>query len=115
MEKLVEKLTSDPHLEHAFVKAINAKTPEFNALYLEDVKHTREIHTKSPHAREFIYRYAWLITAFAFAYIGAITFLEIPEGSQRFADTILGFILGTVLSVVIQFFYGASKPIQEDE
>jgi multisubunit Na+/H+ antiporter MnhE subunit len=41
-------------------------------------------------------------------YIFAITFYAIPADSVRFADTILGFLLGTVIAVLIQFFYGSS-------
>ena len=34
--------------------------------------------------------------------------LEIPKENIRFADTILGFLLGTIISAIIQFFYGSS-------
>jgi len=57
----------------------------------------------------FIYYYAWTITTVTFAYIFAITFAEIPEGNHRFADTVLGFLLGTGLAAIINFFYGSSK------
>jgi hypothetical protein len=42
-------------------------------------------------------------------YIGFITFGEIPERNIRFADTILGFILGTVIATILQFFFGTSQ------
>jgi multisubunit Na+/H+ antiporter MnhE subunit len=42
-------------------------------------------------------------------YICAITFLTIPENSVRFADTILGFLLGTIVATILQFFFGSSK------
>jgi hypothetical protein len=34
--------------------------------------------------------------------------ITIPETSVRFVDTILGFLLGTVVATIIQFFLGSS-------
>lgn len=42
------------------------------------------------------------------AYIGFITFGSIPPQNLRFADTILGFVLGTLVSTIINFFYGSA-------
>jgi hypothetical protein len=41
-------------------------------------------------------------------YIGFITFGEIPEDNIRFADTILGFVLGTMVASMFQFLLGSS-------
>jgi hypothetical protein len=41
-------------------------------------------------------------------YIGFITFGSIPTQNVRFADTILGFVLGTLVSTIINFFYGSA-------
>jgi hypothetical protein len=59
-------------------------------------------------AKNFIYLFATIWSVFAMVYIGFITFYTIPQASQRFADTILGFLLGTIVSAIIQFFYGSS-------
>jgi hypothetical protein len=42
-------------------------------------------------------------------YIAGITFIELPIASTRFADTILGFLLGTVISAFVQFWVGSSN------
>jgi len=60
-------------------------------------------------SKRFIYYYASFITIATFAYIFFITFREIPTENVRFADTVLGFLLGTGLSAIINFFYGSSK------
>lgn len=49
-----------------------------------------------------------IILVVGFSYIIAITWLPIPEDNQRFADTCLGFILGSLLATVINFFFGSS-------
>jgi hypothetical protein len=41
-------------------------------------------------------------------YIAFITFASIPTANVRFADTILGFVLGTVVSTILNFFFGSA-------
>ena len=60
-------------------------------------------------SKRFIYYLAAFWSIFAVVYICAITFLTIPETSVRFADTILGFLLGTIVATILQFFFGSSK------
>lgn len=59
-------------------------------------------------AKRFIYYFAAAWSIFCFIYIPTITFLSIPVANQRFADTILGFLLGTILASMFGFFYGNS-------
>lgn len=60
-------------------------------------------------SKRFIYYYASFWSICAAFYIGFITFGQIPESNVRFADTILGFLLGTVIATIMQFFFGSSK------
>ena len=57
-------------------------------------------------------RFTMYLTAFwsvcAATYVGFITFSVIPESNVRFADTILGFILGTVIATMLNFWFGSS-------
>jgi hypothetical protein len=57
-------------------------------------------------------RFTMYLTGFwslcAAVYIGFITFSIIPETNVRFADTILGFILGTVIATMLNFWFGSS-------
>jgi hypothetical protein len=53
----------------------------------------------------------WLLAAAlgsAFLYTFLITFIEIPKENVRFADTALGFLLGTVVSGVLAYYVGGS-------
>lgn len=59
-------------------------------------------------SKRFIYYLASFWSLFAVSYIFSITFFEMPESSIRFADTCLGFVLGTVITTIITFFYGSS-------
>lgn len=60
-------------------------------------------------SKRFIYYFATAIFVFCAVYVTAITFLEIPKENVRFADTILGFLLGTFMATLINFFYGTSQ------
>ena len=57
-------------------------------------------------------RFTMYLTSFwsiaAAVYIGFITFSIIPESNVRFADTILGFLLGTVIATMLNFWFGSS-------
>ena len=57
-------------------------------------------------------RFTMYLTIFwslaAVVYIGFITFSVIPDKNVRFADTILGFILGTVVATLLNFWFGSS-------
>jgi hypothetical protein len=53
----------------------------------------------------------WLAICWSIAsalYIGFITFGTIPSENVRFADTILGFLLGSVVATIINFYFGSS-------
>ena len=64
-------------------------------------------------SKRFVYYLAIFWSFFTAAYIGAITFLTIPTESVRFADTILGFLLGTIVATIINFFFGSSQSSKE--
>jgi tetrahydromethanopterin S-methyltransferase subunit B len=59
--------------------------------------------------KNFIYILAGFWSVFAAGYVGAITFGTIPADNIRFADTVLGFILGTIIATILNFFFGSSK------
>ena len=64
-------------------------------------------------------RFTMYLTSFwsvcAAIYIGFITFSVIPEQNVRFADTILGFILGTVIATMLNFWFGSSIGSKEKD
>ena len=64
-------------------------------------------------------RFTMYLTSFwsiaAAVYIGFITFSIIPETNVRFADTILGFILGTVIATMLNFWFGSSIGSKEKD
>jgi hypothetical protein len=102
------KLAAQQHerelLQMAYGDTANARNMQVEALRQDDV-----------FAKRFIYVFATFWSIFAAGYIGFITFGTIPEDNQRFADTILGFLLGTVVATILQFFFGSSMGSKEKD
>lgn len=92
----------------------NRISAELEMAYLKDIQGARgmqetAIKSDDQFVRRFIYYFAIFWSACAVTYIGFITFGDIPKDNIRFADTILGFVLGTIMASVINFFFGSSK------
>jgi len=72
------------------------------------------VDSADPEIRHFLYRFAWFWSIVSVIYFFAVTFLPIADANNtHFPDTILGFLLGTAASSIIQFFYGSSKSSQD--
>jgi hypothetical protein len=66
------------------------------------------MQSDDPLVRRFVYYFIAFWSVLSSTYIGAITFGQIPENNVRFADTILGFVLGTMVAAMFQFLLGSS-------
>lgn len=66
-------------------------------------------------SKRFVYYFASAWSLFTMLYIALITLANIPEANQRYADTILGFMLGTLVATIINFFFGSSKQSQSKD
>lgn len=91
-----------------------AKHDEFMAeIDLKNMQGARDMQLKAmesddPLVRRFVYYFIGGWSVLSAAYIGFITFGSIPESNVRFADTILGFVLGTMVASMFQFLLGSS-------
>ena len=114
-EKLGIELTPDPSPEAVQNWKIAAQQHERELLAMAygDTANARNMQVEALRqddifSKRFIYYFAIFWSIFAAGYIGFITFGTIPVDNQRFADTILGFLLGTVVATILQFFFGSS-------
>ena len=60
-------------------------------------------------AKNFIYLFTAVWSVFAMTYFAFVTFGTVPASGVRMADTILGVLIGTVLTGFFNFFFGSSK------
>ena len=84
---------------------------DIKKMFLADIQDARAMQVAAlkqddRFSKRFIYYFAAAWSLFAVVYLTAITFMVIPEQSVRFADTILGFTLGTLIATIIGYFYG---------
>ena len=121
-DKLGIELTPDPTPEAIanWKQAVLEHERELLAMAYGDVANARNMQVEALRqedvfSKRFIYIFATFWSLFAAGYIGFITFGHIPEDNQRFADTILGFLLGTVVATILQFFFGSSMGSKEKD
>lgn len=100
--------------DYAKWNAEAAKHEEFMAeMDLKNMEGARDMQklamqSDDPLVRRFVYYFIGFWSVLSAIYIGAITFGQIPEDNIRFADTILGFVLGTMVAGMFQFLLGSS-------
>jgi hypothetical protein len=96
------------------LKEAAMKHEEFMAeIDLKNMEGARNMQLKAmdsddPLVRRFVYFFIGFWSILSAVYIGCITFADIPDDNVRFADTILGFVLGTMVASMFQFLLGSS-------
>ncbi|NRA61198.1 MAG: hypothetical protein HRU25_09895 [Psychrobium sp.] len=100
--------------QHDIKMALLNNEQELKTLAFMNTKDARLMQMKAleqddQFSKHFVYYLAIFWSIFAVVYIACITFLTIPEESVRFADTILGFLLGTVIATMLNYFWGSNN------
>jgi len=116
-EKLGIKLKPEGQMNPEDVSKLKEaamKHEEFMAeIDLKNMQGARDMQLKAmdsddPLVRRFVYYFIGFWSLLSACYIGFITFGQIPPDNIRFADTILGFVLGTMVASMFQFLLGSS-------
>ena len=58
-------------------------------------------------SKRFVYYLAAIWSLAGIVYVFMVTFMEI--GNERTSDTVLGFLMGTIVSTIINYFFGSSS------
>ena len=93
---------------------------ELEKAYLADVQSARGMQIEALKqddlfSKRFLYYFSIAWSAFAMVYILVMTLAPIPVDNQRFADTILGFLLATIVATMFNFIYGSSRSSQQKD
>ena len=122
IQAIADKLGVDPE-ESAIVQHLTTYPEDKIKLKEIDVEKLRLLHANTADARAmnvasmqskhwFVAHFNPMLATFwsvvSAIYIAFITFATIPENNVRFADTVLGFILGTVVATLINFYFGSA-------
>jgi hypothetical protein len=69
----------------------------------------KAMESDDPFVRRFLYYFISLWSIFAVIFIPCLIWVAIPESNVRFADTILGYVLGTIITGMFAFLLGSSQ------
>jgi hypothetical protein len=120
MIKLKELEAAREEMLLKMAQEMDAQEYKYFETEIADRKSAREMQISAlsqddTFAKRFIYYFAMAWSGAALLYIFCITFIELPETAVRFADTILGFLLATIVSTIVQYFYGSSSGSKSKE
>lgn len=88
--------------------------------YLGDTQDARHLQVAALQqddrfAKRFIYWFAIAWSAFAMGFMLLATLANIPDKNLRLVDTILGFLLGTAIAGIFNFFLGTTYRSQKKD
>ena len=64
---------------------------------------------KSSIEKHFVFLLATFFSVASVIYLYCVTFMVVPKENQRVVDTILGFLMGTLIATIINYYLGSSK------
>lgn len=110
----IREVSSKPELLIQLRQVIIESELQETRAHLEDIQNARNMQISALDqddlfSKRFAYLFAMGWSIFAAVYFFSVTFSDIPEKGLRFADTILGFLLGTGLSGIFSWLYGSTR------
>lgn len=89
-------------------------------IYLKDAQSAREMQAAALgqddlFSKRFIYWFAIGWSVFSMVFFCLVTFTVVPEKNVRIADTILGFLIGTAIASIFNFFLGTTYRSQKKD
>jgi hypothetical protein len=69
----------------------------------------KAMESDDPLVRRFIYFFIGWWSLFCAVVIPCLIWVPIPESGQRYADTILGYVMGTIVTSMFAFLLGSSQ------
>jgi hypothetical protein len=112
-QDVVDILSRDSVKAAEVKAAIEAQELELIKLAYTDIQNARDMQKAAlaqddVFSKRFVYYFITFWSVVTIAYVYGITFNEIPANSIRYADTILGFLLGTAVASMFQYLLGTS-------
>jgi hypothetical protein len=110
-ERETLKLQAQKQVQDYQIK-IEQLAQESDKMYLDDKANARDMQKaallqEDRFSKRFVYYLAIFWTVAAIVYVFLTTFFTVKN--ERVADTVLGFLLGTIIATIINFFFGSSK------
>ena len=109
-------VTSDDERNKAEIEARRIDA-DLDKAYLADTDSARKMQVAALQqddvfSKRFVYYFSIVWSLFAMAFMAAATLMDIPDKNASTVSTILGFLLGTAVASIFNFFLGTSKSSQ---
>lgn len=110
--KVIDDVTTTKEEKAQKILDAMDKELDWEKLNVEDRANARDMQKaalaqEDKFSKRFVYYLAGFWSLAGIAYIFAATYITIVN--VKVADTVLGFLLGTIVATIINFFYGSSK------
>lgn len=107
---VTEALQSDPEAAQKLAE-IDLKQFQLENEDRSGARHMQEVALQQEDwfAKNFLYLFTATWSIFAMTFFAVASFMPIPDNNQRIVDTIIGVLIGTVLTGFFNFFFGSSK------
>ena len=108
--------TSDDERNKAEIEAQRSDA-DLDKAYLADTDSARKMQVAALQqddlfSKRFVYYFSIVWSLFAMAFMAAATLMDIPDKNASTVSTILGFLLGTAVASIFNFFFGTFKSSQ---
>ena len=121
---LIDKFVTSPEekeqLRQSLIKLTNEHQEKLQEIAVDNTHSARELQKaalgqEDRFSKRFVYYLAGVWSLAGISYIFLITFTNVVN--DRHADTVLGFLMGTIVSTIINYFFGSamSKPSLKKE
>ena len=118
IDKLVTTKAEREQLRQAMQSLVQKHQTDLIRLANEDRASARDMQKaalaqEDPFSKRFVYYLAALWSVAGIIYIFLVTFTSVVNA--RIADTVMGFLMGTIVSTIINYFFGSSdtKPTEQ--
>jgi len=110
VEAVANAIQADPEAAMKLAE-IDLKQFELEVKDRDGARHMQEVALQQDSwlAKHFLYLFTSVWSVFAMSFFAMASFFTIPESNTRIVDTIIGVLIGTVLTGFFNFFFGSSK------
>ena len=110
LEAVAQAIAGDPQAAQKLAE-LDLRQFELEIADRNGARHMQEValQQESWFAKNFLYLFTATWSIFAMVFFAMASFYSIPEANTRIVDTIIGVLIGTVLTGFFNFFFGSSK------
>ena len=110
VDGITEALTGNPEMTMK-LKELDLEYAKIDAADRDSARNMQIVALQQDDlfSKRFNYYFAMAWSIFSMFYFVMVTFVNLPKDGVNFANIILGFLLGTAIAAIFNFYYGSSQ------